>query len=245
MPTRQSTTTTRAKDIDYLAQDQAASGAASATASTIPPRSIDTDEAIGPEGYGPLVQKALDTRDPKLAARAINRIEACKYNKQIRQGVEDRLRSSTKITPEKLKIVIEDLDRQSRLCQTLTPDLTQRTTELARIGLHGGEPGLAYLYVTGIDRKIEASERSIVVAALVSDAMAGDIGALAYLVEHGAALEISPIDRRSYFLAMQHRVSSPHLELLEGLVGLGVRTPLPPHEEAEAIKRSKLIKTRD
>jgi hypothetical protein len=241
----QSTAIARTLGLDHLAQHKAESGVASAKDSAITPSSVDTDEAIGPEGYGPLVQKALDTRDPKLAKKAVNRIESCKYNKQIRQGVEDRLRSSAKVTPEKLKIVIEDLDRQGRFCQTLTPDLIQHSTELARIGVHGGESGLAYLYVTGIGRKIDTSEKSTVVAALVGDAMAGDIGALAYLVEHGAALEIAPIDRRSYFLAMQHRASTPHLELLEGLVGLGVRTPLPHHEEAEAVKRSKLIKTRD
>lgn len=196
---------------------------------------------IGSEGYGPHILKALSVQDFELAAQAVNWISMCKTNEDMRDGVEKNLRGSNRISPDKLKEIIEGLDKEMRFCQTVSPEIMRRAPEVAMLALRGGASGIAGKYLEWVQGPVPKEFAAEVLKALVVDANHGDRYAMAQLVYGKHDLSVSPMQRRAYYLALRDASEGPQKELLQHF-SAAVSTGLDPTEEAQAQQLAATIK---
>ncbi|MBB5202735.1 hypothetical protein HNQ51_000028 [Inhella inkyongensis] len=136
----------------------------------------DPAAKIGSEGYGPHVQRALDSGDAAQALEAANWIAQCKPEFDVEAALNG--------THPKYRIQVADevraewIERErltQRLCQTLTPDLLAQHRALAQRAFEAKLPGAGLaLYKTLPREERNESERALALRALRADAERGE-----------------------------------------------------------------------
>lgn len=196
---------------------QAPASRPKAPASSQPP--LATGPSVGSEGYGPVVQRALDLRDAKLALAAMRLVQDCGLNRTLQVGME-RFRQDAKFPQDTLKTVLEGLQAEERRCQTLTPALADPVA-LGEIAMDGGARGAAAAYYRISGGVIAPSLSERMTAGLQTDALDGDANSVAVLLLQGRRSGLPEVQMRAYERAAE-RMDLPvpqDVLKLEALVG--------------------------
>jgi hypothetical protein len=122
----------------------------------VPPSTPQVEQVagIGSEGFGPHVQRALDSGDPRQALDAARWIASCQPDMDVESminGTHPKYRLI--LTPEVRAEVITKERQTQRLCQTLTPDLMAQHKALALRALDAKVPGAGLAYYKSLDRE--------------------------------------------------------------------------------------------
>lgn len=96
---------------------------------------IDTPRDIGSEGYGPWIQRVLESGSAREASDAVELINACHLGHDIESELLDALPGP--LPP----VYIDSLRRHVQRCQTITADLASQRVRLAQRAVDGNWPG--------------------------------------------------------------------------------------------------------
>lgn len=102
---------------------------------------------VGSEGFGPHVQRALDSGDPRQALEAARRIASCRPDMDVESMINGSHPKYRLVLPPEARAEVITKERQSqRFCQTLTPDLMAQHEALVMRALEAkvSGSGLAY-----------------------------------------------------------------------------------------------------
>lgn len=134
--------------------------AAPASLPAAPPRpapSAPNDDAvtgIGSEGFGPHVQRALDTGDPRQALDAARWIASCRPDLDVESMINGTHPKYRLVLPPEARAEVITKERQNqRYCQTLTPALMAQHQALALRALDAKVPGAGLAYYNSLDRE--------------------------------------------------------------------------------------------
>lgn len=113
---------------------------------------------IGPEGYAPLIRRAIDSGGAREASEAVELMNTCRHAFDIEAALRGSHRWVTKplLPAPQLAKAVESLRLHQQRCQTVTPDLLAQRESLARRALEGQWPGAPKLLA---DIQAEAGPR--------------------------------------------------------------------------------------
>ncbi|RTL37907.1 MAG: hypothetical protein EKK53_19920 [Burkholderiales bacterium] len=207
-------------------------GAASALAA-LPAAS---SPALDSRGIAPLVQRALDSGDPKDALEAAQWLAACLPD----QDVESMLNGShakyrIQVSDTVRRQWIENVRQTERHCQTVTPDLMAQYRTLASRALDAKLPGAGLAYFQSLDRDNRTdAERARALPGLKADAEQGL--ALAVPILARSTLGQSRTEQLAYQKLTDHLVQRELLPPMMGALmpGDAVSPPYTAQEQADA-----------
>jgi hypothetical protein len=158
----------------------AASGAASMALIAAAPAA----PSVGPEGYGPHIERANAGSDPQAAWDAVLWLRRCSNSENRRRTAED-LRNQG-IAPEFMTQRIVEIDAEARRCQTVTDAHRALLAPLAMRAMRAGVPEAASAYAEAVfPADLTPTQRNEVAEALRRDALSGrDLALLSAAVAH-------------------------------------------------------------
>lgn len=107
---------------------------------------------VGSEGYGPHVQRAIDSGDPKQALEAAQRIASCRPDMDVESMINGTHPKYRLVLPPEARAEVITKERQNqRYCQTLTPDLMAQHQTLALRALDAKVPGAGLAYYNSLN----------------------------------------------------------------------------------------------
>jgi hypothetical protein len=198
-----------------------------------PPRDIAA--GIGSEGFGPHVQRALDSDDPRQALEAARWIASCRPDMDVESMINGTHPKYRLVLPADQRAAVITNERQNqRYCQTLTPDLMAQHQALALRALEAKVPGAGLAYYDSLNRdsrspaELERALRGLRVDAEDGQEMAVPLLALQSLGQ-------SRVEQLAYTKLMDLLVLK---NLLPPTAGLALPKPpevsYTPEEQAEA-----------
>lgn len=204
-----------------------AASVAAATAST---------PALDSRGFAPVVQRALDSGDPKDALAAVQWMGHCLPD----QDVESMLNGShpkyrIQVSDEVRRQWIENVRQSERQCQTLTPDLMAQYRTLAQRALDAKLTGAGLAYFQSLDRENRTeAERAKALVGLRADAEQGVVLAVPILAR--SSLGQSRTEQLAYQKLMEPLMAMNLLPPMLGALppGDAVSPPYTPQEQADA-----------
>lgn len=112
----------------------------------------EPDAGIGSEGFGPHVQRAIDSGDPRQALDAARWIASCRPDLDVESMINgSHPKYRLVLAPEQRTKVITNERKNQRRCQTLTPDLMAQHKALALRALDAKVPGAGLAYHQSLD----------------------------------------------------------------------------------------------
>ncbi|RTL45634.1 MAG: hypothetical protein EKK53_05475 [Burkholderiales bacterium] len=146
--------------------------ATSRAASTVLSVAAPVAPAVGPEGYGPHIDRAHAGSDPQAAWDAVLWLRRCSNSENRRRTAED-LRNQG-IAPEFMTQRIVEIDAEARRCQTVTDAHRALLAPLAMRAMRAGVPEAASAYAEAVfPADLTPTQRSEVAEALRRDALSG------------------------------------------------------------------------
>ncbi len=135
---------------------------------------------IGSEGFGPHVQRALDSGDPRQALEAARWIASCRPDRDVESMINgSHPKYRLVLPPEKRAEVITSERQNQRFCQTLTPDLMAQHQVLVSRALDAKVPGAGLAYYDSLSLETRSpTERERALQGLRAD------------VEHGQEMAV-------------------------------------------------------
>lgn len=120
---------------------------------TLPSPAQDIAPGIGSEGFGPHVQRALDSGDPRQALEAARWIASCRPDMDVESMINGTHPKYRLVLPADQRAAVITNERQNqRYCQTLTPDLMAQHQALALRALEAKVPGAGLAYYDSLNR---------------------------------------------------------------------------------------------
>lgn len=207
--------------------------AASAAAMAAAPAS---GPALDSRGFAPVVQRALDSGDPKDALDAAQWMAACLPD----QDVESMLNGShakyrIQVSDSVRRQWIENVRQTERHCQALTPEQLAQFRQLATRALDAKLPGAGLAYFQSLDRENRSeAERARALPGLRIDAESGVVLAVPILAR--SSLGQSRTEQLAYQKLTDLLVQKDLLPPLLGAFppGDAVTPPYSPQEQADA-----------
>ncbi len=178
-----------------------------------PSHVVGNQIAIEPADYRQYALDALGSGNAEHAFLAAQQIRICAFNEEFRVGVE-RLRSTGKLPPDRSKEIIERAELEMRRCQTLTPDVSAKGEQLARMALLGQQVGAAALFLSFRSGVPDEAIKVETLSALQRDASLGERDAIFLLAANLGRWNLTGIEQRAYFLAAE----SAGLDGMPGLI---------------------------
>lgn len=203
--------------------------AAPASLPPTPPRpapsapTADAVTGIGSEGFGPHVQRALDTGDPRQALDAARWIASCRPDLDVESMINGTHPKYRLVLPPEARAGVITQERQNqRYCQTLTPALMAQHQALALRALDAKVPGAGLAYYNSLDREARTP-------AELERALQG----LRIDVEHGEEMAVPLLALQSLGQSRVEQLAYTKLMDLMALKGLlpstaGLVLPQPP-----------------
>lgn len=200
---------------------------AAATAST---------PALDSRGFAPVVQRALDSGDPKDALAAVQWMGHCLPD----QDVESMLNGShpkyrIQVSDEVRRQWIENVRQSERQCQTVTPDLMAHYRTLALRALDAKLTGAGLAYFQSLDRENRTeAEQAKALVGLRADAEQGVVLAVPILAR--SSLGQTRTEQLAYQKLMERLMAMNLLPPMLGALppGDAVAPPYTPQEQADA-----------
>jgi hypothetical protein len=219
-----------------LAASTPAPGAAPAASATVTAAAPSSGPALDSRGFAPVVQRALDSGDPKDALEAAQWMAACLPD----QDVESMLNGShakyrIQVSDSVRRQWIENVRQTERHCQALTPDQIAQFRLLATRALDARLPGAGLAYFQSLDRENRSDvERARALPGLRLDAENGVVLAVPILAR--SSLGQSRTEQLAYQKLTDLLVQK---DLLPPLLGAfppsdAVTPPYSPQELADA-----------
>lgn len=199
----------------------------------------DSAKGIGSEGFGPHVQRALDSGDPRQALQAARWIASCRPDMDVESMITGTHPKYRLVLPPEARAEVIAKERQNqRYCQTLTPDLMAQHQALAMRALDAKVPGagLAYYDSLSLESRTPA-ERERALQGLRADAEYGQEMAVPLLALQ--ALGQSRVEQLAYTKLMDLLILKAVLPPTAGLV---LPTPPdPPYSPEEQSAAAALV----
>lgn len=129
-----------APDVAAASMPAVAARAASMPAVAAAPRA----RQVGPEGYGPSIERAQAGHDPQAAWEAVQWLRQCSNNEARRTSFE--LMRNQGVSPEMMTQLMVEADAEARRCQTVTAAHQALLPELASRAMRAGLPEAASAY---------------------------------------------------------------------------------------------------
>ena len=192
--------------------------------------------ALDSRGFAPVVQRALDSGDPKDALAAVQWMGHCLPD----QDVESMLNGShpkyrIQVSDEVRRQWIENVRQSERQCQTLTPDLMAQYRTLAQRALDAKLTGAGLAYFQSLDRENRTeAERAKALVGLRADAEQGVVLAVPILAR--SSLGQTRTEQLAYQKLMEPLMAMNLLPPMLGALppGDAVSPPYTPQEQADA-----------
>lgn len=195
----------------------------------------DGVQGIGSEGFGPHVQRALDSGDPRQALQAARWIASCRPDMDVESMINGSHPKYRLVLPAEARTDVITRERQNqRYCQTLTPDLMAQHPRLVSRALKAKVPGAGLAYYDSLDRdKRSPAELERALQALRDDVEQGQEMAVPLLAVQ--SLGQSRVEQLAYTKLMDLMVLKSMLPPTAGLVlPKPPEPPYSPQEQAEA-----------
>lgn len=155
---------------------------------------------IGPEGYGPYIDRAQAGQDPKAAWEAVQWLRQCINNEARRTSFE--LMRNQGVSPEMMTQLMVEADAEARRCQTVTAAHRALLPELASRAMRAGLPEAASAYAaSAFPGDLTAEQRQEVVQAMRRDAQTGDLPSLLGALTANDAWGLTDEERLNYLVA--------------------------------------------
>lgn len=147
--------------------------AQAAPAALMPPLAAKPpDRRVGSEGYGPHIESAQTGNDAAAAWEAVQWMRGCASIEQRRTSYE--LARSNGAVPEMMTQLMQEVDAEARLCQTVTAQHRALLPELASRAMRAGVPEAASAYAAAVFAgDLSPAQRQEVTDAMRRDAQAG------------------------------------------------------------------------
>ena len=131
---------------------------------------------IGSEGFGPHVQRALDSGDPRQALDAARWIASCRPDRDVESMINGTHPKYRLVLPPDARAEIITKERKNqRFCQTLTPDLMAQHNVLVSRALDAKVPGSGLAYCDSLDLETRnPAELELALRGLRADAENGE-----------------------------------------------------------------------
>jgi hypothetical protein len=146
------------------------------------------DSFVGPEGFGPHIERARTNKDAELAKRSLTWLNICATHPEMLEVVE-RGSKSGRHPDDKSKAVLEDMRSIGRHCQTVGSEHHAHRAELLAIAMVT-HPSVATDFVLFHRKDVPADTRPVVARGLLQDAQRGSVKAMIAIRDHGANLGI-------------------------------------------------------
>jgi hypothetical protein len=180
----------------------AAASVPAATAAASMPPVVTTPRArqVGPEGYGPYIDRAQAGQDPKAAWEAVQWLRQCINNEARRTSFE--LMRNRGVSPEMMTQLMVEADAEARRCQTVTAAHRALLPELASRAMRAGLPEAASAYAaSAFPGDLTAEQRQEVAQAMRRDAQTGDLPSLLGALTANDAWGLTDEERLNYLVA--------------------------------------------
>jgi hypothetical protein len=162
---------------------------------------------VGSEGYGPSVMAALAQEGAAVDAHwAALQLSRCKQVQRDAQSIYSmRADNTNPAVAQGWDRTLDHIQREQQRCQTITPDLEQRYTELLLKAVVGGETDASVDYLNAVRRSanIDVAHRPVVLAALRKEGDGGNPAALMILAHGEPELSESAVHRSAYRAAYE------------------------------------------
>jgi hypothetical protein len=163
-------------------------GAVRSNANLTPRGGPLVDGFVGPEGFGPHIERARATNDAELAKRALTWLNICATHPEMLDVVERGSRTG-KHSDDKSKAVLEDMRSIGRHCQTVGSEHYAHRAELLAIAM-ATHPSVATDFLLFHRKDVPADTRPVVARGLLLDAQRGSVKAMIAIRDHGANVGI-------------------------------------------------------
>lgn len=199
----------------------------------------DTGHGIGSEGFGPHVQRALDSGDPRQALQAARWIASCRPDRDVESMINGSHAKYRLVLPPEARAEVITKERQNqRYCQTLTPDLMAQHAALVQRALAAQVPGSGLAYFDSLDLEHRTpAELDRALKGLRADAEQGEALAVPLLALQ--ALGQSRVEQLAYTKLMDLMVLKGLLPPTTGLVQPA--PPTPPYSAEEQAQAGSLV----
>ncbi|MEK8045770.1 hypothetical protein [Ideonella margarita] len=195
---------------------------------------------IGSEGFGPHVQRALDSGDPRQALDAARWINSCRPDMDVESMINGSHPKYRLVLPADQQASVITKERQNqRRCQTLTPDLMAQQSMLALRALDAKVPGAGLVYYNGLNPEARSpAELERALEGLRVDAAHGEEMAVPLLAI--GKLGQSRVEQLAYTRLMNLLILK---DVLPPTVGLEMpKPPEPPYSPKEEADAAALVK---
>lgn len=212
---------------------------AAAPDATRPADPADAGRGIGSEGFGPHVQRALESGDPRQALQAARWIASCRPDRDVESMINGSHAKYRLVLPPEARAEVITKERQNqRYCQTLTPDLMAQHAALAQRALAAQVPGAGLAYFDSLDLEHRSpAELDRALKGLRADAEQGEALAVPLLALQ--ALGQSRVEQLAYTKLMDLMVLKGLLPPTSGLVQPA--PPTPPYSAQEQAEAGSLV----
>ena len=198
-------------------------------------------DGIGSEGFGPHVQRALDSGDPRQALDAARWTAKCHPDNDAEAMLSgNHPKYRLVLSPEARQKVITNARKEQRRCQTLTPDLKAQHRALALRALDAKVPGSGLAYYQSLDRENRSPAE-----------LARALQGLRQDVEQGQDLAVPPLalaelgqsraERLAYDKLLRLLVLKDVLPAAPGGL-MPSKPPDPPYSPEEQAEAAELVK---
>lgn len=182
-------------------QTPVAPATSTASAPSTPAPARTTAGQIGAEGYGPHIERAHASNDPKAAWEAVEWLRLCVHNESRRKTAED-LRNQG-VAPEFMTQRIVEVDAEARRCQTVTEAHRALLPPLAARAMRAGVPEAAAAYAEAVfPADLTPQQRIEVAEGLRRDALGGNELSLLAAAASNRAWGLTDEERLTYLFAL-------------------------------------------
>ncbi|MGM9483062.1 hypothetical protein ACS5PN_17850 [Roseateles sp. NT4] len=184
------------------AASAAGGAAAQAASATIvpPPAAKPPARRVGSEGYGPHIERAQAGNDVAAAWEAVQWMRGCASIEQRRTSYE--LARDHGAVPEMMTQLMQEVDAEARLCQTVTAQHRTLLPELASRAMRAGVPEAASVYAAAVSAgDLTPPQRQEVADAMRRDAQAGHPMSLLNAALANEAWGLSDAERLAFMYA--------------------------------------------
>lgn len=203
------------------------------------PAAAASAPGIGAEGYGPHIDRAQASTDPKAVWEAVQWLRQCASNEGRRTSFEQMRNQG--VSPEMMTQLMVEADAEARRCQTVTAAHRALLPELASRAMRAGLPEAASAYAGAVfPGDLTPSQRQEVAQAMRRDAQAGDVPSLLGALTANEAWGLTDEDRLNYLVAYAALGGSPAQAMAKALLENGqIRfRSKPTPEQLEAAMRN-------
>ncbi|RTL45636.1 MAG: hypothetical protein EKK53_05485 [Burkholderiales bacterium] len=197
--------------------------------------------SIGAEGYGPHIDQARASQDPKAIWEAVQWLRQCASNEGRRASFEAMRNHG--VSPEMMTQLMVEADAEARRCQTVTATHRALLPELASRAMRAGLPEAASAYAGAVfPGDLTATQRSEVAEAMRRDALAGDVPSLLGALTAHEAWGLSDEERLRYLVAYAALGGQPAQAMAKALIDNGqirFRTKPTPAELEAALRLAR------